>query len=67
MSTNYLSEAAPERVNINKMVVHRETKIGDRLLRNGVYYLVVSEGGKNLGEHWVCQKDDDQAHRRAGS
>lgn len=47
-------------ITINKLLCHKNTKLGDRLYQRGAYYLVTGIGGKGVGEHWICTLDTEQ-------
>ena len=53
-------EALPERATINKLLVHRDVRLGSRLWHRGAYYVVVDSKGEDVREHWVLALDENQ-------
>ena len=52
----------PEKSTINKLLAHKDTRLGTRLWHRGAYYAVVAEGGSGVGEHWILKIDENQDH-----
>jgi hypothetical protein len=59
---NTTTEPLPETATLNKLLAHKDTRVGSRLYHRGAYYVVTGENGTGVGKHWTLKIDQNQDH-----
>ena len=46
------------RTQLNKLLVHRDNKLGSKIWQHGANYIITGQGGKDVGAYWVLERED---------